>query len=112
MQRVMIHATWYEGTAQLLSLTEFILHLFECVLDGNGCDKRDVLTLFRCVLDGSGCNKLDVLTLFRCVLDGSSCNKLDVLTLFRCLTWMNEYNVRRNFTNPVHLEPISTVASE
>jgi len=26
-------------------------------------------------------------------------------------TWMNEYNVRRNFTNPVHLEPIFTAAS-
>ena len=26
---VMLHATWYEGTAQLLSLTEFKSHLFE-----------------------------------------------------------------------------------
>ena len=29
---VMLRATWYEGTAQLLSLTELKLHLFELIL--------------------------------------------------------------------------------
>ena len=29
---VMLHATWYEGTAELLSLTELKLHLFELIL--------------------------------------------------------------------------------
>ena len=29
MQYVVSRATWYEGTAQLLSLTEFKSHLFE-----------------------------------------------------------------------------------
>ena len=29
VQHVMLRATWYEGTAQLLSLTEFNSHLFE-----------------------------------------------------------------------------------
>ncbi|KAK7111153.1 hypothetical protein V1264_010836 [Littorina saxatilis] len=28
-----------------------------------------------------------------------------------CLTWMNDYNIKRNFTNPVHLEPIFSAAS-
>ncbi|KAL8564975.1 hypothetical protein ACOMHN_003351 [Nucella lapillus] len=28
------------------------------------------------------------------------------------LTWMNEYNVRRNFTNPVHVEPVLCAISE
>ncbi|XP_025092976.1 hexosaminidase D-like isoform X2 [Pomacea canaliculata] len=27
-----------------------------------------------------------------------------------CLTWMNDYNVRRNFTNPVHIKPILSTA--
>ena len=31
---VMLRATWYEGTAQLLSLTEFKSHLFELYLIG------------------------------------------------------------------------------
>ena len=31
---VMIRATWYEGTAQLLSLTEFKSHLFELYFIG------------------------------------------------------------------------------
>ena len=31
---VMLHATWYEETAQLLSLTELKLHLFELYLIG------------------------------------------------------------------------------
>ena len=34
VQHVVIRATWYEGTAQLLSLTEFKLHLFELYLTG------------------------------------------------------------------------------
>ena len=29
MQNVVLRATWYEGTAQLLSLTEFKSHLFQ-----------------------------------------------------------------------------------
>ena len=29
VQHVVLRATWYEGTAQLLSLTEFKLHLFD-----------------------------------------------------------------------------------
>ena len=31
---VMLRATWYEGTAQLLSLTELRLHLFELYFVG------------------------------------------------------------------------------
>ena len=33
-QHVVLRATWYEGTAQLLSLTELKLHLFELYLVG------------------------------------------------------------------------------
>ena len=29
VQHVVLRSTWYKGTAQLLSLTEFKLHLFE-----------------------------------------------------------------------------------
>ena len=32
VQHVMLHAMWYEETAQLLSFTEFKLHLFELYL--------------------------------------------------------------------------------
>ena len=34
MQHVVIHATWYEGTAQLLSLTQLKSHLFEVYFIG------------------------------------------------------------------------------
>ena len=34
VQQVVISATWYEGTAQLLSLTEFKSHLFELYFIG------------------------------------------------------------------------------
>ena len=34
VQHVVLRATWYKGTAQLLSLTEFKLHLFELYLIG------------------------------------------------------------------------------
>ena len=34
VQHVVLHATWYEGTAQILSLTEFKLHLFELYVIG------------------------------------------------------------------------------
>ena len=34
MQHVVLRATWYEGTAQLLSLTEFKLHLFQLYFIG------------------------------------------------------------------------------
>ena len=34
MQHVVLHATWYKGTAQLLSLTEFKSHLFELYFIG------------------------------------------------------------------------------
>ena len=29
VQHIMLRATWYEGTAQVLSVTEFKLHLFD-----------------------------------------------------------------------------------
>ena len=29
-----------------------------------------------------------------------------ILLLFRRLSWMNEYHMRRNFTNPMHLEAL------
>ena len=32
VQHVVLHATWYEGTVQLLSLTELKSHLFELYL--------------------------------------------------------------------------------
>ena len=34
VQHVVLHAMWYEGTAQLLSLTEFKSHLFELYFIG------------------------------------------------------------------------------
>ena len=34
VQHVMLRATWYEGTAQLLSLTEFKSHLFQLYFIG------------------------------------------------------------------------------
>ena len=34
VQHVVLHATWYKGTAQLLSLTELKLHLFELDFTG------------------------------------------------------------------------------
>ena len=34
VQHVVLHATWYEGTAQLLSLTELKSHLFELYFIG------------------------------------------------------------------------------
>ena len=34
VQHVMLHATWYKGTAQLLSLTELKSHLFELYFVG------------------------------------------------------------------------------
>ena len=34
VQHVILHATWYEGTAQLLSLTELKWHLFELYFIG------------------------------------------------------------------------------
>ena len=34
VQHVLLHATWYKGTAQLLSLTEFKSHLFELYFIG------------------------------------------------------------------------------
>ena len=34
LQHVMLCSTWYEGTAQLLSLTEFKSHLFEFYFTG------------------------------------------------------------------------------
>ena len=34
VQRVVLHATWYEGTAQLLSLKEFKSHLFKLYVTG------------------------------------------------------------------------------
>lgn len=39
----------------------------------------------------------------------SSCDKF--INSDGCLTWLNDYNVKRNFTNPVHVEPIYTAAS-
>ena len=35
MQRVVLRATWYEGAAQLLSLTELKSHLFELYFVGS-----------------------------------------------------------------------------
>ena len=34
MQHVVLCATWYEGTAQLLSLTDFESHLFQLYFIG------------------------------------------------------------------------------
>ena len=36
MQHVVLRATWYEGTAQLLSLTELNSHLLELFFFGGG----------------------------------------------------------------------------
>ncbi|XP_076448231.1 hexosaminidase D-like [Babylonia areolata] len=40
----------------------------------------------------------------------ASCDRL--LRSEGFLTWMNDYNVRRNFTNPVHIEPVFCATSE
>ena len=40
MQHVVLHAMWYEGTAQLLSLTEFKSHLFDVYFIGWTIDQQ------------------------------------------------------------------------
>ena len=42
---VMLRATWYEGTAQLLSLTELKSHLFELILLAESLNRLNELLI-------------------------------------------------------------------
>ena len=44
MQHVVLHATWYEGTVLLLSLTEFKSHLFDYILLAKPLSDEDYST--------------------------------------------------------------------
>ena len=56
VQHVMLHAAWYEGTTQLLSLTEFKSHLFELYFIGWTINVGEQsVYLINCVCDITNC---------------------------------------------------------